>query len=145
MPASCRTPIKGNIKADPIFTARTCDKNSEKAVLISVDYSKASEAPITWDLGKGDDLGDIISASTSSLNHSSSALSQHAAHGHSMRDQLKAIRTREESLDELKRRQHAVIWKAEDAEKRLNKMNPEHKNLAMHHRLLIVFGMIFGQ
>ncbi|KAF8804854.1 hypothetical protein BYT27DRAFT_7142990 [Phlegmacium glaucopus] len=114
---------------------------AEKAVLISlqklsVDYSKASEALRTWGLSEGDDLGDILSASTSILNHFSSALSQYAAHGHSMRDQLKAIRTREESLDELKRRQRTVIRKAEDAEKKLGKMSPEHKNLVMQTETL---------
>lgn len=117
---------------------------AEKAVLISlqklsVDYSKASEALRTWGLNEGDDLGDILSASTSILNHFSSALSQYAAHGHSMREQLKAIRTKEESLDELKRRRRTVGRKAEDAEKKLSKMSQEHKNLAMQtetlHRL----------
>ncbi|KAF8804843.1 hypothetical protein BYT27DRAFT_6685201 [Phlegmacium glaucopus] len=51
-----------------------------------------------------------------------------------MRDQLKAIQTREESLDELKRRQRTVIRKAEDVEKKL--MNPEHKNVAMQTETL---------
>lgn len=48
-----------------------------------------------------------------------------------MRDQLKAIRTREESWDDLKRRRRTVLRKADDAEKKLSKMNPEHKNLVM--------------
>ncbi|KAH9476315.1 Sphingolipid long chain base-responsive protein PIL1 [Psilocybe cubensis] len=114
---------------------------AEKAVLISlqklsVDYSKASEALRTWGLNEGDDLGDILSASTTILNHFSAALSQYATHGHSMRDQLKAIRTREESLADLKQRRRTVVRKAEDAEKKLSKMSPEHKNLAMQTDLL---------
>ena len=56
-----------------------------------------------------------------------------------MRDQLKAIRTKEESLDELKRRRRTVLRKTEDADKKLGKMGSEHKNLAMQtetlHRL----------
>ena len=48
-----------------------------------------------------------------------------------MRDQLKAIRTKEESLEDLKRRRRAVLKKADDADKKLSKMSPEHKNLQM--------------
>ncbi|KAF8900730.1 hypothetical protein CPB84DRAFT_1778775 [Gymnopilus junonius] len=114
---------------------------AEKAVLISlqklsVDYSKASEALRTWGLNEGDDLGDILSASTTILNHYASALSQYASHGHAVRDHLKAIRTREESLEDLKRRRRTVHRKAEDAEKKLSKMNPEHKNLQMQTETL---------
>ncbi|KAF9472910.1 hypothetical protein BDN70DRAFT_886445 [Pholiota conissans] len=114
---------------------------AEKSVLIalqklSVDYSKASEALRTWGLNEGDDLGDILSASTTILNHFSSALSQYASHGHVIRDQLKAIRTREEALEDLKRRRRTVVRKAEDADKKLSKMSPEHKNLAMQTDIL---------
>ncbi|KIM38523.1 hypothetical protein M413DRAFT_447754 [Hebeloma cylindrosporum] len=114
---------------------------AEKAVLISlqklsVDYSKAAEALRTWGLNEGDDLGDILSASTTLLNQFSAALSQYAAHGHVMRDQLKAIRTREEGLDDLKRRRRTLVRKAEDAEKKLSRMNPENKNLNMQPDLL---------
>jgi hypothetical protein len=48
-----------------------------------------------------------------------------------MREYLKSIRTREENLDELKRRRKAVSSKADTAEKKLSKMSPEHKNLHM--------------
>lgn len=44
---------------------------------------------------------------------------------------LKSIRTREENLDDLKRRRKATAVKADSAEKKLAKMSPEHKNLAM--------------
>ncbi|CAA7270491.1 unnamed protein product [Cyclocybe aegerita] len=114
---------------------------AEKGVLIalqklSVDFSKASEALRTWGLSEGDDLGDILSASTTVLNHFSTALSQYAAHGHVMREHLKAIRTREESLGELKRRRHTVMRKAEDADKKVSRMGAEHKNLAMQTETL---------
>ncbi|KAF9457410.1 hypothetical protein BDZ94DRAFT_1202761 [Collybia nuda] len=109
---------------------------AEKVVLISlqklsVDFAKASEALRAWGVGEGDDLGDTLSASTTLLNHFSSALSQYAAHGHPMRDHLKSIRTREENLDDLKRRRKNVGAKAESAERKLSKMSPEHKNLPM--------------
>ena len=48
-----------------------------------------------------------------------------------MRDQLKAIRTREESLDDLERRRRAIQRKAEDADKKLSKMSPDSKYYIM--------------
>ena len=38
---------------------------------------------------------------------------------------MKKVRSREENLDELKRRRKTVITKAESAEKKLSKMSPE--------------------
>lgn len=42
---------------------------------------------------------------------------------------MKAVRTREENLDALKRRRKSVISDADAAERKLSKMNPENKNL----------------
>ncbi|KAF5339719.1 hypothetical protein D9611_009081 [Ephemerocybe angulata] len=114
---------------------------SEKTVIIalqklSTDYSKAAETLRTWGQTEGDDLGDILSASTTLLLHFSSALSQYAAHGHTIREHLKAIRSREEALDELRRRRRTVHKKADDADKKLHKMSPEHKNLDTQTELL---------
>jgi len=53
-----------------------------------------------------------------------------------MREQLKAIRTREEQLDELRRRRRSLISKADSAEKKLQKMGPEHKNLVQQTDIL---------
>ncbi len=44
---------------------------------------------------------------------------------------MKSIRAREEALDELKRKRKVVVGRAEAAERKLSKMSPEHKNLAM--------------
>ena len=49
---------------------------------------------------------------------------------------MKSIRSREEGLDELKRRRKAVAAKADSAEKKLNKMSPDHKNLTMQSDML---------
>lgn len=43
---------------------------------------------------------------------------------------MKSVRTREEALDDLRRRRRRVGAAADSAEKKLNKMSPEHKNLA---------------
>ncbi|KAF9531466.1 hypothetical protein CPB83DRAFT_786831 [Crepidotus variabilis] len=115
--------------------------NAEKAVLISlqklsVDFSKAAETLRTWGLSEGDDLGDTLSASTTVINHFASALTGYASHGHAMREYLKAIRTREENLEELKRRRRTVMKKAEDADRKLSKMSQEHKNYQMQNETL---------
>lgn len=61
---------------------------------------------------------------------------QYASHGHDIREGMKSIRTREEALDELKRRRKNVIGKADAAEKKLSKMSPEHKNMTMQTETL---------
>ncbi|KAJ7489136.1 hypothetical protein FB451DRAFT_683278 [Mycena latifolia] len=53
---------------------------AEKVVLVSlqklsVDFAKAAEALRIWGTGEGDDLGDILGASTTILAHFSGALS----------------------------------------------------------------------
>ena len=48
-----------------------------------------------------------------------------------MRKQLKVIRTKEESLDNLKRSRRNARRKAKDLDKKLSKMGPVHKNLAL--------------
>ncbi len=68
-------------------------------------------------------------ASNALLLHFSSALSALANHGLSIREQMKAVRSREENLDELKRRRRSLISDAEAADRKLNKMAPENKNL----------------
>ncbi|KAG6884369.1 hypothetical protein C0993_011711 [Termitomyces sp. T159_Od127] len=95
---------------------------------LSSDVMKNAEALRIWGSGEGDDLGDILGASATLLTQWSSALSRFSAHEQPMREHLKVIRTREENLDELKRRRKSVGAKAEAAERKLNKMGAEHKN-----------------
>ncbi|KDQ18147.1 hypothetical protein BOTBODRAFT_29483 [Botryobasidium botryosum FD-172 SS1] len=107
---------------------------AEKEVMISLrkmSYSqvRAAETLKAWGLGEGDDLGDILSQATALLSHFAVALTQYATHENTMRAHLKAIRTREEKLDETKRRKRSVSSEAEAAERKLSKMSPEHKNL----------------
>jgi hypothetical protein len=49
---------------------------------------------------------------------------------------MKSVRTREEKLDELKKHRKSVGGKADAAERKLNKMNPEHKSLNQQTELL---------
>ncbi|KIJ62349.1 hypothetical protein HYDPIDRAFT_30602 [Hydnomerulius pinastri MD-312] len=114
---------------------------AEKTVLVSlqrlsVDLSKASDALRVWGQGEGDDLGDTLTASSTIMAHFSAALSTYASLQHTVRDNMKAVRTREEALDDLRRRRKRVGASAEAAEKKLNKMSPEHKNLGAQTEVL---------
>lgn len=62
------------------------------------------------------------------LIHFSSALSRFSSHEAAVREQMKAVRTREEKLDEVKRRRKALASKADAADKKLSKMSAENKN-----------------
>ena len=66
-----------------------------------------------------------MNASATILSHFANALSQLATHEAIIREQMKAVRTKEENLDELKKKRKAVAAKADSAEKKLTKMNPE--------------------
>ncbi|KAI0635228.1 hypothetical protein C8Q77DRAFT_1072479 [Trametes polyzona] len=107
---------------------------AEKAILnslqrLSADFARASEALKAWGMGEGEDLADTLSASTHLFLHFSSALNTFANHEIAVREHMKSVRSREEALDELKRRRKSVFSDAESAERKLSKMNPENKNL----------------
>ena len=77
-------------------------------------------------------------ASNALLLHFAAALSTFANHEGTIREQMKAVRTREENLDELKRRRKSIFTDAEAAERKLSKMNPENKNLQQQTDILTV-------
>ncbi|KAI0646361.1 hypothetical protein C8Q79DRAFT_909544 [Trametes meyenii] len=114
---------------------------AEKAILnslqrLSSDFGRASEALRAWGQGEGEDLADTLSASTMLLLHFSTALGAFATHEAAVREHMKAVRSREEALDEMKRRRKSVFSDAEAAERKLSKMNPENKNLQQQTDLL---------
>ncbi len=67
---------------------------------------------------------DVLTSSSTLMGHIAFALNQYANHEQVIRDYMKAIRTREENLDELRRRRRTVMAKADSAEKKLNKNEP---------------------
>lgn len=66
------------------------------------------------------------------FGHLSAALNNYANHEHSVRAHLKTIRTREENLEELKRKRKSVSSKADAADKKLSKMSGEVIKLHLH-------------
>ncbi|KAF8330762.1 Eisosome component PIL1-domain-containing protein [Cantharellus anzutake] len=103
---------------------------------LSLDWGRAADALRTWGSGEGDDLGDIFTHAASMLFHISKAMDQYVVHEQSIRTHLKSIRTKEEELDELRKRRRNVGSKAESAEKKLSKMGQEHKGLQEQTDLL---------
>jgi hypothetical protein len=81
---------------------------------------------------------DILGASSSLLKIFSTALVEYASHGDFMRNQLKVIRTKEESLENMKRCRRNARLKARNIDKKLSKMAVNHKNLASQKESLVL-------
>jgi len=65
------------------------------------------------------------------------SLTAFAGHIASVRECLKAVRTREEKLGELRRDRRSVISKVDSADKKLNKMSPEDRNFQQQRGILM--------
>lgn len=105
---------------------------AEKSVLASLqrlssDFSKAADAMKTWAISEGDDLSDILNSSRALLAHFSGALNRYSSIQNIIRDNMKAVRTREESLDVLQRRRRRTAASVESIKKKLARMNQETK------------------
>ncbi|CAG8703217.1 4823_t:CDS:2, partial [Acaulospora colombiana] len=75
-----------------------------RAQRLSRDLAVGSEALKQWGAGEGEDLSDLWHSAMLLTNHLSTALNTFADHQLSIRAQLKDVRTKEEQLDELRRR-----------------------------------------
>ncbi|KAI0321404.1 hypothetical protein OF83DRAFT_311174 [Amylostereum chailletii] len=130
--------LGGNNDLRPLQDLITAEKGVVNSLVkLSADLIKASEALKAWGLGEGEDLGDTMGASNKLLAYWASTVSRFATHEQSIRDHMKAVRTREEKLDGLKSRRKSVAAKAESADKKLNKMTPENKNYQAQTEILV--------
>ncbi|TCD61849.1 hypothetical protein EIP91_007839 [Steccherinum ochraceum] len=111
---------------DMITAEKTVLSSSQKFAL---DLAKSAEALKHWGGGEGDDLGDISTAATTLMLHLAGAINHFSNIESTIREQMKAVRTREEALDEMRRRRRTLSSRADDAERKLSKMSPENKNL----------------
>jgi hypothetical protein len=73
---------------------------------------------------------DILGASSQLLQQFSVALTQYSSYQYAMREHMKAVRDREEALEELKRRRRNLITKSESANKKADRSSKFSKNLA---------------
>ena len=80
---------------------------------------------------------DTFSAATILLKNWASTLASFASHTAYIRECLKAVRAREETLNDMYRRMKSLVPKADSAEKKLDKMNPDNKNLRQQTDLLV--------
>lgn len=71
------------------------------------------------------DNQDVCAVAGSLLHQHAGATATAASYQTKIREQFKRIRTREEELDELRRRRKTLSGKIESAEKKLAKMNSE--------------------
>jgi DNA repair exonuclease SbcCD ATPase subunit len=80
---------------------------------------------------------DILTNSTVMLHLFSAALLRYASHEMTIREHMKAVRTREENLDELRKHRKSAASRTDSAEKKLSKMGSDHKNLLQQQELLV--------
>lgn len=121
---------------------------------LSADLQKSAEALKAWGLNEAGDLGvssflflhalqgvsfalltvplpqDVLSGSLELLSLFSSALSRYATHEHTVREHMKAIRSREEQFFKLQRFQQSMVDKDELTAKKLEKLRAE--DIALH-------------
>ncbi|KAG9051823.1 hypothetical protein FS842_010979, partial [Serendipita sp. 407] len=127
----------GSQELRPLQDAITKEKEIVTAAQrLSKDWSVAAEALKQWGSGEGDDLGDISNAAMMISSHISSAFNVFADHELNIRAQLKEVRTKEEQLDELRKRRRTVVGKLDAQEKKLSKMGPENKGLVLANEQL---------
>ncbi|OJA12723.1 hypothetical protein AZE42_02882 [Rhizopogon vesiculosus] len=105
---------------------------AEKVVLaslqkLSADFAKAADAMRAWALSEGDAISDILSSSRTLLSHFSGALNHYSSIQNVVRDNLKAVRTREEFLVDLRRRRRRAAASVETIRRKLTRMNRENK------------------
>ncbi|KAJ3875438.1 hypothetical protein F5051DRAFT_454575 [Lentinula edodes] len=132
---STTLPVLGNKELKPLQDLII----AEKTVLVSLqklssDLSKASDILKVWASNEGEELEDILGASSKLLNQFSVALYQYSSYQHAMREHMKAVRDREEALEELKRRRRSLLTRSQTVNRKVSKLGsasrPKAKNLA---------------
>ncbi|CEH15089.1 SPHINGOLIPID LONG CHAIN BASE-RESPONSIVE PROTEIN PIL1 [Ceraceosorus bombacis] len=93
------------------------------------DWQRSAESLKSWGESEGEDLADITHKLCSLMAHYNSANTRFASHLATTRLHFKAIRTREETLAQLKNSKARLASRIEGLEKKLAKMGPENKEL----------------
>ncbi|UZJ56761.1 hypothetical protein CBS101457_006081 [Exobasidium rhododendri] len=108
--------------------------NSEKDFIksnsrSSQEFHKAAESIKIWADAEGEDLQDVLGKLSLLLEHYTTSQNRFNNHLSTIRQHFKSIRTREESLADMKGKKRSLGSKIEGVEKRLAKMGPENKEL----------------
>ncbi|KAG2136939.1 uncharacterized protein EDB93DRAFT_1253799 [Suillus bovinus] len=118
----------GNEELKPLQDLITAEKSVLASLQrLSSDFLKAADSMRTWAISEGDDLSDILNSSRTLLAHFSGALNCYSSIQNIVRDNMKAVRTREESLDNLQRRRRRTAASVESIRKKLARMTQETK------------------
>ncbi|KAJ3842452.1 hypothetical protein F5878DRAFT_657609 [Lentinula raphanica] len=125
---SSTLPVLGNKELKPLQDLLV----AEKAVLaslqrLSTDLNKASTTLKTWASNEGEELEDILGASSKLLDQFSSALYQYSSYQYAMREHMKAVRDREEAFEDLKRRRRALLTKSDTINRKLSKLGSANR------------------
>ncbi|KAJ4469888.1 hypothetical protein J3R30DRAFT_3546850 [Lentinula aciculospora] len=126
---STTLPVLGNRELKPLQDLII----AEKTVLVSLqklssDLSKASDTLKIWASNEEEELEDILGASSKLLNQFSVALYQYSSYQHPMREHMKAVRDREEVLEELKRRRRALLTRSETLNRKVSKLSSANRS-----------------
>ena len=73
-------------------------------------------------------LQDTLTSCNALLTHWVNALTGFATHEASVRELMKAVRSREENLEELRRKRKSLQSNADSADRKLSKMSADNKN-----------------
>ncbi|PWN47370.1 hypothetical protein IE53DRAFT_371514 [Violaceomyces palustris] len=130
MAHTTKVPTLGNYELrtlqDIITTEKFFIQTNTKA---AADFKKNAESLKTWAEEEGDDLKDVLGKISLLFDQYSTAQNRLNSHLSTIRLHYKSIRTREESLSDLKNRKRSLGSRIESVEKKLAKMGPENKEL----------------
>ena len=125
-----KVPVLGNQDLrslqDLISTEKFFIQSSTKA---ASDFKKNADALKAWCTDEGEDLYDVLGKLSVLFDHYSNAQNRLNSHLSTERLHFKSIRTREESLADLKSRKRSLGSNIEKVERKLAKMGPENKEL----------------
>lgn len=93
------------------------------------DFHKTAESIKAWAANEGEDLQDVLGKLSLLFDHYATSQNRFNAHLSTIRQHFKSIRSREESLAELRARKRSLGTKIEGVERKLHKMSPENKEL----------------
>lgn len=125
-----KLPALGNQDLKQLQHVITSEKNFiQSNTKAANDFKKNAEAIKAWSAEEGPDLNDVVGKVSLLYDHYSAAQNRLNSHLSTVRLHFKSIRTREESLADLKARKRSLGSDIEKVERKLAKMGPENKEL----------------
>ncbi|SNX87784.1 related to LSP1 - primary component of eisosomes [Melanopsichium pennsylvanicum] len=125
-----KLPALGNQDLRQLQDVITSEKNFiQSNTKAANDFKKNAEAIKAWSAEQGADLNDVVGKVSLLYDHYAASQNRLNSHLTTVRLHFKSIRTREESLADLKSRKRSLGSDIERVERKLAKMGPENKEL----------------